>query len=38
MLMLSTTNPILGVSKDDGKQKLVIIKFNDYTKGRTEID
>ena len=37
VLVISTTNPILGVTKDNGKQKPAIIKFYDYTKGGTVI-
>ena len=32
VLVLATANPILGVTKDDGKNKPAIIKFYDYTK------
>ena len=35
--MLSTLNPILGLTKDDGKCKPAIIKFYDFTKGGTYI-
>ena len=35
--MLSTTPPILGIPKDDGKSKLGIYKVYDVTKGRTDI-
>ena len=35
--MLSTLNPILGLTKDDGKCKPAIIKFYDFTKGGTDI-
>jgi hypothetical protein len=37
VLVLVTTNPILGVTKDDGKSKPAIIKFYDSTKGGTDI-
>ena len=37
MRVLSTTNLILGVSKNDGKHKPSIIKFYNDTKGRTDI-
>ena len=37
VLVLATANPILGVTKDDGKSKLAIIKLYDYTKGGTDI-
>ena len=33
VLMLATTDPILGITKDDGKSKPAIIKFYDFTKG-----
>ena len=36
VLVLATTNPILGVTKDDGKSKAAIIKFYDYNKGGTD--
>ena len=35
--MLSTTPPILGITKDDGKSKLGIYKVYDFTKGGTDI-
>ena len=35
ILVLSTLNPILGLTKDDGKSKPAIIKFYDFTKGGT---
>ena len=37
VLVLSTLNPILGLTKDDGKCKPAIIKFYDFTKGGTDI-
>ena len=37
VLILATTNPILGVTKDDGKSKPAIINFYNYTKGGTAI-
>ena len=37
VLMLSTMQPIMGVTKDDGKQKPAINKFYDYTKGGSDI-
>ena len=37
VLVLSTRNPILGLTKDDGKSKPAIIKFYDFTKGGTDI-
>ena len=36
-MVLSTLNPILGLTKDDGKSKPVIIKFYHFTKGGTDI-
>ena len=35
--MLSTLNPFLGLTKDDGKCMPAIIKFYDFTKGGTDI-
>ena len=37
VLVLATANPILGVTKDDGKSKPAIIKFYHYTKGGRDI-
>ena len=37
MILLSSTPPILGITKDDGKSKLVIHKVYDFTKGGTDI-
>ena len=37
ILLLTTMPPLLGVTKDDGKQKPAIIKFYDFTKGGTDI-
>ena len=37
VLVLSTLNPYLGLTKDDGKSKPAIIKFYDFTKGATDI-
>ena len=37
VLLLSTMQPILGTTKDDGKQKPAIYKLYDYTKGGTEV-
>ena len=37
VLVLATTNPILRVTKDDGKSEPAIIKFYNYTKGGTDI-
>lgn len=37
VLVLSTTNLILGVTKDDGKQKPAFIKFYDCTLGGTDV-
>ena len=36
-MVLSTLNPILGLTKDDGKSKPAIIKFYHFTKGGTDI-
>ena len=33
IIMLSTMDPLLGVTKDDGKKKPAIFKVYDYTKG-----
>ena len=37
MLVLATTNHILGVTKDGGKRKPAIITFYDYTKEGTDM-
>ena len=37
VLVLSTLNPILGLTKDDGKSKPAIIKLYDFAKGGTDI-
>ena len=37
MLLLSTLDPILGVTKDDEKQKPALYKLYDFTKGGTDI-
>ena len=37
VLVLSTLNPILGLTKVDGKSKPAIINFYDFTKGGTDI-
>ena len=37
VLLLSTMQPILGTTKDDGKQKLAIYKLYDNTKGGTDV-
>ena len=37
VILLSTTPPILGITKDDGKSKLGIYKVYDFTKGGTDI-
>ena len=37
VLVLATTNPILGVTKDDGKSKAAITNFYDYNKPGTDI-
>ena len=34
---MSTFDPILGITRDDGKAKPTIIKFYDHTKGGTDI-
>ena len=36
VLMLSTMRPISGITKDDCKSKPDIMKFYDFTKGRTD--
>ena len=37
VLVLSILNPILSLTKDDGKSKPAIITFYDFTKGVTDI-
>ena len=37
VLVLSTLNPVLGPTKDDGKSKPAIIKFYDFTKDSADI-
>ncbi|XP_041464562.1 piggyBac transposable element-derived protein 1-like [Lytechinus variegatus] len=37
VLLITTMKPILGVTKDDGKQKPAALKLYDYTKGGTDI-
>ena len=37
VLMLSTMEPLLGVTKDDQKKKPALYKFYDFTKGETDI-
>ena len=37
VLRLSTLNPILGLTKDDGKSKPAIIESYDFTKGGTDV-
>ena len=37
VLLLSTLDPILGVTKDDEKQKPALYKLYDFTKGGTDI-
>ena len=37
VLMLSTMEPLLGVTKDDQKKKPALYKFYDFTKGGTDI-
>ena len=36
-LVLSTMRPMMGITRDDGKQKHAIIKFYDFTKGGTDV-
>ena len=36
-IMLTTAKPILGVTKDDKKEKLGTYKLYDFTKGGTDI-
>jgi len=37
VLMLTTTRPLLGKTKDDGKNKPALYKLYDFTKGGTDI-
>ena len=37
VLLLSTAQPIFGVTKDDGKKKPAIYKLYDFTKGGTDV-
>lgn len=37
VLVMSSMPPILGTTKDDGKEKPAIIKFYDFSKGGTDI-
>ena len=37
VLLLSTMQPILGTTKNDGKQKPSIYKLYDYTKEKTDV-
>ena len=37
VLVLSTMRPLMGITRDDGKQKPAIIKFYDFTKGGTDV-
>ena len=37
VLLLTTMQPILGTTKDDGKKKPVVSKLYDYTKGHTNL-
>ena len=37
VLLLSTTRPLLGITKDDAKHKPAIYKLYDFTKGGTDI-
>ena len=36
VLLFSTMRPIIGVTKDDGKQKPGLYKLYDFTKGGTD--
>ena len=36
LLLLSTMRPIMGVTKDDGKQKPGLYKLYDFTTGGTD--
>ena len=36
LLLLSTTRPLLGITKDDGKKKPALYKLYDFTKGGTD--
>ena len=36
-LLLTTMQPILGTTKDDGKKKPAVYKSYDYTKGDTDV-
>jgi len=37
VLLLSTVQPILGITKDDGKKKPAIYKLYDFTEGGTGV-
>ena len=37
VLMMTTTRPLLGKTKDDGKNKPALYKLYDFTKGGTDI-
>ena len=37
VLVLSAAEPLQGVTKDDGKTKLCIMKLYDFTKGGTDV-
>ena len=37
VLVLSTMRPLMGITRDDEKQKPAIIKFYDFTKGGTYV-
>ena len=37
VVMLTTTHPLLGTTKDDGKEKPSLYKLYDFTKGGTDI-
>lgn len=37
VFLLSTVQPLRGVTKDDGKKKLAVFKLYDFTKGGTDL-
>ena len=37
ILVMSTMQPLLGLTKDDDKHKPAVIKFYDFTKGETDV-
>ena len=37
VLVLSTMRPLMGITRNDGKQKPAIIKFYDFTKEETDV-